>query len=263
MMTRIKPSTISLEAFVEERNNIILFVEGRCQMEAFKDTEHDIDSCWDVWEGLYKKVYPQFFKDYFDFCIIEDVETNSKCKRWYIKLRRDIDISKKFPKFKMAGDCIFNFNDKKIKMFNLWVSTKEGKELLKTCAEKHHSFENFAFMPITGGMNNLKGSQELDRPDIHISDLQKYFSNKENKILSYARGNKEALEWYLSIFNDNIYQYFSRIYLIDDRDFIDKEFLPFSNTEIKDEDSAIQYMKLAIKFWNLRKNNIDKYLKNN
>ena len=204
---RIKPSTILWEAFVAERNNIILFIEGRCQMKVFKDTEHDTDSCWDVWEELYKKVYPQF---------------------------------------------------------NRWVSieNKEGNELLKTCTGKHHSFENFAFMPITGGMNNLKGRQKLDRPDIHISDLQKYFSNdKENKILSCARNNKEALEWYLSIFNDNIYQYFRRIYLIDDRDFIDKEFLPFSNTKIKNEDSAIQYMKLAIKFWDLRKSNIDKYLK--
>lgn len=52
-------------------------------MEYFKDIKHDIDSCMDVWEGLYKKIYPQFFDTYFDFSIIKDVETNSKCKRWY------------------------------------------------------------------------------------------------------------------------------------------------------------------------------------
>ena len=58
----------------------------------------------------------------------------------------------------------------------------------------------------------------------------------------------------------NIYKYFNWIYLIDDRDFIDKKFLPFANKEIVDENSAIQYMNLAIDFWDLRKKNIDKYL---
>lgn len=48
--------------------------------------------------------------------------------------------------------------------------------------------------------------------------------------------------------------------MIDDRDFIDKKFLPFANKEIVDENSAIQYMNLAIDFWDLRKKNIDKYL---
>lgn len=233
-------------------------------MEYFNDIKHDIDSCMDVWEGLYKKIYPQFFDTYFDFSIIKDVETNSKCKRWYIKLRRDIDISNKFPKFKMAGDCIFNFNDKKVERFNKWINKSEkGKILLKKCAEKHHSFENFAFMPITGGMNNQKGRQAFDRPDIHIFELKKFFNSEENIILSSARNNKEALEWYLSIFEKNIYKYCSWIYLIENRNFIDKEFLPFANKKIENEDSAIQYMNLAIKFWNLRKNSIDNYLKSN
>ena len=187
-------------------------------MEYFKDIKHDIDSCMDVWEGLYKKIYPQFFDTYFDFSIIKDVETNSKCKRWYIKLRRDIDISNKFPKFKMAGDCIFNFNDKKVERFNKWINKSvKGKILLKKCAEKHHSFENFAFMPITGGMNNQKGRQAFDRPDIHIFELKKFFNSEENIILSSARNNKEALEWYLSIFEKNIYKYCSWIYLIENR----------------------------------------------
>ena len=35
------------------------------------------------------------------------------------------------------------------------------------------------------------------------------------------------------------------------------------NKKIENEDSAIQYMNLAIKFWNLRKNSIDNYLKSN
>lgn len=233
-------------------------------MESFEDKEHDPDSCKDVWEGLYQKVYPQFFDRYFDFSFLDDKETSLKCKRWYIKLRSGIDISNEFPRFKMAGDCIFNFNCKKEKKFNEWVSeSREGKELLEECKEKHYSLENFAFMPITGGMNNQKGRQVLDRPDIHISELQRYFNFGENQILSSARSNKEALKWYLSIFEKNIYKYLNWVYLIDDRDFIDKKFLPFANKKIENENSAIQYMNLAIDFWDLRKKNIDKYLKSN
>ena len=222
-------------------------------MEEFKDIEHDIDSCMDVWEGLYKQVYHKFFGKYFDFSKIEDKETSSKCKRWYIKLRGDLDISHKYPKFKMAGDCIFNFNNKKIKIFNEWTDgSSEGKRLLVECAQKHHSFQNFAFMPITGGMNNQKGRQVLDRSDIHVNELQRYFTGEKSKILSNARGNKEALKWYLSIFENDIYKYFSRVYLIEDREFINKEFLPFANIVIRDENSAIQYMRLALKFWSKR-----------
>lgn len=40
-------------------------------MEYFKDIKHDIDSCMDVWEGLYKKIYPQFFDTYFDFPLLK------------------------------------------------------------------------------------------------------------------------------------------------------------------------------------------------
>ena len=122
-------------------------------MDNFKDKEHDIDSCKDVWKEFYYIVYPKYFGEYFDFSNLEDKETSPKCKRWYIKLKRDIDISHTFPKFKMAGDCIFNFNDKKIDKLNKLPLSDKAKKLLDKCAKKHHSFENFAFMPITGGMN--------------------------------------------------------------------------------------------------------------
>ncbi|MBF4804666.1 MAG: hypothetical protein HXK25_05665 [Lancefieldella rimae] len=261
-------------AFVKMRNKLILTaeegylvkpLEEKCLMNFFEDKEHDPDSCRDVWDGLYKKVYPQFFDKYFDFSHLSDRDTKPKCKRWYITLKKDIEASNDYPKFKMAGDCIFNFNDIKVKKFKKWVNESEEEiSLLNKCRERHHKFENFAFMPITGGMNNQKeGRQSLDRPDIHISELQKYFNSEESKIFSNAGNNKEALEWYLSIFEKNIYKYFNWIYLIDDRDFIDKKFLPFVNKEIVDENSAIQYMNLAIEFWDLRKKNIDKYCKTN
>ena len=221
-------------------------------MENFKDCGHDIDSCMDVWEEFYREVYLQFFAKYFDFDNIEDKETSSKCKRWYIKLRKDLDIGVEFPKFKMAGDCIFNFNNKKNEIFKKWVeNSDEGKRLLNECAEYHHSFQNFAFMPITGGMNNQKGRQVLDRPDIHANEIKKYFAGEESKIFSNSGKNRDALEWYLSIFKNDIYEYFKKVYLIEDSAFVDK-FLDFAKVAVKDEVSAIKYMELALEFWNKR-----------
>jgi len=222
-------------------------------MHKFIDDKHDIDSCMDVWDGLYKSVYPKYFGEWFDFSKIEDDETSFTCKRWYIKLRKDNNIIQTYPKFKMAGDCIFNFNTKKENIFNSYIGNSiKGKELLKKCTNMHHSFENFAFMPITGGMNNQKGRHILDRPDIHIKEIYKYFNNEDSKIFSNARWNKEALTWYLSLFDNDIYKYFSMVYLIDDRDFINNEFLPFADVEINNEITAVQYMELALKFWNKR-----------
>lgn len=221
-------------------------------MQRNKDVKHDEDSSLDVWIGLYKKVYPPFFENFFDFSKLDDKETSSKCKRYYIKLQEDSAQKKKHPNFKMAGDCIFNFNDKKVKIFEKYVSTDSGKQLLNYCAERHHSFENFAFMPITGGMNNQKGRHVFDRPDIHVNEILKYFRGDNSKIFSNARGNREALKWYLSLFENDIEFYIAKVYLIDDKEFIYKRFLSFSDVEISNEDTAIQYMKLAKEFWKKR-----------
>jgi len=232
-------------------------------MTEFKDIQHDIDSCKDVWEGLYKIVYLNFFEKYFDFSNLRDYETSKTCKRWYIKLRNDIEIKKEFPKFKMAGDCIFNFNENKINKLNKYVkNSKEGQVLLEKCAKYHYSFENFAFMPITGGMNNQKGRNALDRPDIHINEIRKHFAKEDSKIFKNLRYNLKALEWYLSIFNGDINKYLKEVYLINDKTFINK-FIEFANVEVKDELSAINYMNLALEFWKIRKNNIDNLMKLN
>ena len=115
-------------------------------MTEFKDTQHDIDSCKDVWEGLYKIVYLNFFEKYFDFSNLRDYETSKTCKRWYIKLRNDIEIKKEFPKFKMAGDCIFNFNENKINKLNnhnCFIATENASILHSTIKNK-----SFNFIPI-------------------------------------------------------------------------------------------------------------------
>ena len=218
----------------------------------FNDVKHDTDSCLDVWNDFYCKVYRNFFGQYFDFEKIEDKETSSKCKRWYIKLRDDFEKKQMFPKFKMAGDCIFNFNHKKVEILKKYLQTEEDMDLLKYCLEYHHSFENFSFMPITGGMNVQKGRNRLDRPDVHLREIEKHFNCEKSNVFNNARGNKEALEWYFSLFENDIVKYMNEVYLINDENFI-KEFLEFSNVEVNNREAVIKYMNLAKMFWSERK----------
>lgn len=226
----------------------------------YKDNVHDADSCEDVWIEFYKPVYScsDIFSKYFDFEKIDDSGTSKKCPRFYIKLNDW--CRKEHPKFKLAGDCIFNFNNKKKERFLKYIKNSEPAcDLLEKCSTNHHRFVNFALMPITGGMQLQKGSNKLDRPDVHIMEIYKYYSvesREDSNILNWARGNKESLIWYLSLFNKDIDSYIDNyikeVYLIDDKNFIHNKFLKFANKKVVDEESCIEYMKMALEFWNLR-----------
>lgn len=105
------------------------------------DTEHDWDSSTDVWEGLYNVIYTDKLEGVFDFGKREDSETGKNCKRWYIKIdgQRKKELREKYPRFKMAGDCDFNFNDKKVELYkNILGESDEGLSLLRKCHENYH-----------------------------------------------------------------------------------------------------------------------------
>lgn len=238
---------------------------GDMIMNAYRDIKHDIDSCEDVWNGFYKKIYPGFFSKYLDFSKLEDKETSIKCKRWYIKLLDDLSEKKKYPNFKMAGDCIFNFNSKKAKILKGYIGEdKEGLDLLRYCVEHHHTYLNFSFMPITGGMNNTKGRHTLDRPEILTYELLKHYEGEESKAINGASSaNIPALIYYLSWFEikedisgrvdakKSISKYMKEVYQIEDDDFVSR-FLGFANVDVCDKDTAIDYMRMAKEFWEKR-----------
>ncbi|MDY6356499.1 MAG: hypothetical protein SPL59_04625 [Catonella sp.] len=228
----------------------------------FHDNEHDPDSCLDVWKGFYNIVYPNLLGEYFDFSLLKDDETSNKCKRWYIKYKKETDRREKYPFFKLAGDCIFNFNSlKKERYVQLLGDDKEAIALLEECCNMHHTFENMALLPITGSLNNQKqgGRYGWDRPDKHIKGLQELFDKKSMDILNYCRNeeSKEAIINYFGIFNNNINTYFNIIYLLDDKWI--KRLTEFANKyhNIDSKDVAISYMNMAKDFWIDRKKSIE------
>ena len=226
----------------------------------FTDNVHDFDSSIDVWERLYNIVYCDVFGDLFNFKDRSDSETSERCKRLYIKIDRykQPDLAEKYPKFKMAGDCIFNFNEKKIAMFSELVGG--DNELLMICKNNHHSLLNFSFMPITGGLNNTKGilrcengieKKSFDRPDVLIAELKKYYSKEPTRI--FRKTNRAALIWYLDLFAERgIAGYCEDIYFINDENMLQR-FLDLAKKPICDCDTAIEYMTLACDYWKMKK----------
>lgn len=230
----------------------------------FIDTEHDLDSSKDAWDKLYHIIYKENFDSIFNFEIISDKETSTECRRWYIKIDREKQpkLSKKYPLFKMAGDCIFNFNEKKSKLFKKLLDV-DDYPLLEYCCSNHHELCNFSFMPITGGMNNKKGTLRCnsaeqyayDRFDLFIYELNLYYNKKPSRI--FSKYNKEALIWYLGLFN-NIYEYCEKIYMIDDKEFVD-DIISSGSSAITNRGKAIKYMKLAEKYWKMKSDKLKCY----
>ncbi len=231
----------------------------------FEDKIHDVDSSRDVWERLYSKIYRNTFGQLFDFDSLDDTESSDKCKRWYIKIRKERPEYQVFPKFKISGDCIFNFNEKKLMLFKNMIN-EDDRELLDKCHASHHSLVNFSFMPITGGLNNTKGTircregiekTSLDRPDVLIKELDIYYGEGKNERI-FAR-NRKALEWYLSLFKDEgIKGYCRKIYLIDDERLLER-FITGGAKPVCDSESAREYMNLALDYWRMKEEKLAEY----
>ena len=185
--------------------------------------------------------------------------------------------------FHLGGDCDFNFNQKKKKLFEKFLQDDEiGKALLELCLERHHSLANFSIIPTTGGLQCVKGSKEcgcegLDRFDRFLTILNKYYLDKgkdailgievigrkleeipicipnggvkvEN--LNCRTCNIPCLEAFLDSF-DGIYDYCEKIYFISNKGLVN--YLVKSGAEpIKNKEDVIAYMHLALHYWQVR-----------
>lgn len=148
----------------------------------------------------------------------------------------------------LAGDCDFNFNDKKLKYYQTIVN-KEDEKLLLYCAERARALCNFSIMPITGGINNYKGScfQKLDRLDTFIFLLSCYYACSNDCALSKQITNfNSTLETYLDTYSD-IYDYCHNIYFIDNK--LVDELVLSGKLPIKNGDDLKRYMNLAKQVW--------------
>lgn len=182
-----------------------------------------------------------------------------------IKMNEQYTQFNEYPCFRMSGDTDFNFGKskktkKKYEQFEALLRRDyHGNELavyideLKKCYARYHKPENISFMPMTGGLQLVKGACQYDRLDMFACRLNTYYETegKDKSIFSRARGNRKALEVYLSLFDD-VYDYFEKIYLISNKEFVNKIKLQGEDL-INSGAYVVRYMKLAEEFWDYKR----------
>lgn len=230
-----------------------------------KEREFDSDSSPEAWD--YFKVFSGEIKD---------LNLNSKRLIWKSET---IDI---------AGDCSFNFNGNKMKSFEKMQLEGLQKLKLEVCQKMHHNLLNLDLIPVTGGMNNLKGNLKYDKENkILVHDFGRkpdnahdrldtfvtfidYSLKKRNELKQNTPCIKEIGEFFSnSIFTtslkgenfgvlynfmdnyENVYTYCKEFYNIDSRSFIDR-LVESGKKPIEDAESLNDYMDLAIDYWILK-----------
>lgn len=171
------------------------------------------------------------------------LENNTKIENY-----NGIDYCK--PANRLSGECDFNFNENKIKLFKEIIGdNKCALEQLEKCKNNHHRLVNFSLIQAMGDMQGFKGRIRFDRFDTFIFRLDQYFSGLSTEILSSSsEPNKPLLKAFLNNFKD-IYEYCKAIYFIKDKEFID-EIIKQGKLPIKKCEDVVRYMNLAQKFWN-------------
>ena len=158
---------------------------------------------------------------------------------------------------RLGGDCDFNFNNKKFSLFleiiesDSIASQREKNNAIKQlskCRDMHHTLLNFSLMQSIGNMQKFKGSNQYDRLDTFVYELDKYYQGVSNSILQYSSPrNKPSLILFLNDFKD-IYEYCATFYFIKEETFID-EIIKQGSMPIRNVIELMRYMDLAEKYW--------------
>jgi len=260
-------------------------------MSIIYDINEEKDSSIDAW-NYYRKIYTvehwpliKMF-DLENICTYEEKEKKppKRIKRYLAYIKKEYINNEFHSRFSLGGECDFNFNNYKKKEFEKLIETasnkKKLKEQLEECHLMHYNKLNFSIMLRTGGMNNFKGQvyfeegnikykkgewhkYAFDRLDTFIYCLNEFFEGTENSLIldGSTFTNRPYLKRFLETF-ENIYDYCRIIYFIDEVRFVD-ELIKNGNKPIETVDDLKQYMDLAIKFWEIKRNNIKSILNNN
>lgn len=181
----------------------------------------------------------------------------------------------------IGGDCAFNFKKEKIEFFKniiiaddpLKVEKKELQSLLDSCQAMHYSVFNFNLMPVTGGLNNIKGRGHIDQFDVFIEKLQDYYNakldeknyNHEIFTAPNTENTRAGLKHFLNKLG-NIQNYCALFYNIDINEIYKNEKNEnikkwksfYDPIKIENCESLLEYIELAVKFWKQQANHYDK-----
>lgn len=258
-----------------------------------------------MWEGRQELFDPDssplaweyYKKNYTNITYTDEYKKYGNDKKGYrLKCKAKLKDKKKNIEFEVAGDCSFNFNDEKKGLFESIIEKEEDlakkenlQKKLNYCHDMHRTLYNFDLIPVTGGMNNVKGNLKYKNGKILVHDLGRrpgslhdrldtfiylvdYFLSRRNEyerkknydlkeigvfyinsVFSFSlRGeNFEFLYELLENYND-IYEYCKDFYNINNKEFV-KRLIENGKSEIENPEDLCKYMKLAEDFWELKK----------
>lgn len=257
-----------------------------------KKNAYDPDSSLRAWE-YYFKMYYEFLSnvdnEYEVFSIEENrfwfIKENAVYKRvagtfcyfkngkyiWPYKL--DESKLREGKNIGIAGDCVFNFNEKKFSRFWKMIEkdnnkkNQQIKEILLLCSSMHHSPFNFSLMPTTGGLNNIKGKNALDRIDVFLNTLKNIYEkikkNEEIEEINVTKTTGRALIHFLKCIGsfENYCKIFYQLDYEENEDNLVNKLIKNAekNESIENSDQLVEYMKLAVEYWEKQK---EKYKEN-
>ena len=257
-----------------------------------KKNAYDPDSSLRAWE-YYFKMYYEFLSnvdnEYEVFSIEENrfwfIKENAVYKRvagtfcyfkngkyiWPYKL--DESKLREGKNIGIAGDCVFNFNEKKFSRFWKMIEkdnnkkNQQIKEILLLCSSMHHSPFNFSLMPTTGGLNNIKGKNALDRIDVFLNTLKNIYEkikkNEEIEEINVTKTTGRALIHFLKCIGsfENYCKIFYQLDYEENEDNLVNKLIKNAekNESIENSDQLVEYMKLAVEYWEKKK---EKYKEN-
>ena len=265
----------------------IKFTNEICSKQKWEEEEFDFEPdsspvAWDHFKTYYK-----------DVCFSEKVQIK------HSRLTSNAFVNG--IAYEIAGDCSFNFNCKKVCSLKSIINDdldisdddkKQLNELLEKCNEKHHTLLNFDLMPVTGGMNTIKGNLKykaekilihdvgrvpnnglLDRLDTFICFLDESYKSLDSFIKSKNMDLRAIGEFFsnsvftISMKSENftilydllkeygdIYEYCKSFYTIHDSKFVEK-LIENGKKPMKTAKDVENYMNLANEFWKEKEKN--------
>ena len=222
---------------------------------------YEYDASIDTWNSFYLNVYfgghgVETFKDNFDYTkpeergrrIVIPAKENSVLVKNYQDLWREKKIPGEPIDFYISGDCDIKYDG--------------------ISEEDRHGLLNLSMMPITGGLNDEKGSRGSvnDVFSDYIKKLPDLISNPHSMPGKYKKELKEykleivkcARQAYFNLFDNNIDKYFYNVHFfgINDSDKSEKLLGLFEQVNRLLEDikgNRIDEETLAKEYWKLRK----------
>ena len=240
------------------------------------------DSSNEAWEFYRKKYYVNCNWNLLNHFNFNNIKTRYEKDGKYINdtrkklwLKDDSELKDSFGElFCFSGERVFNFGIQEYHLKQIiensqcdLIKKEMCLRLLELCKKFYFSNYNLSLLPVTGGLNNLKGSllfddngfvkfskvkqsgKQLDRFDTFIFVVNEYYKNCNKLLLSYSKNtvNEECLIAFLETFND-VYDFCNKLYQLYDRKLIDiliengeKDIITIYDVE--------RYCLLALNFW--------------